>query len=296
MQKITRNPIVAGQFYPASKNSAIHAVDDCISAEIDETSLPKTILAGIVPHAGWICSGAVAAKVFKAIHLRHPETQTFVLFGAAHRSGFRKPVMFPSGSWQSPLGEISVDETLGQSILSASSSTILNDPDAHDAEHSLEVQIPFIQRLFPNAKILPIIIPPTRISIETGIIVSHAVKNASYKIVCIGSTDLTHYGPSYHFTPHGFGSDGLLWAKNENDKGLIDLIIKMEAEKSLGYAEKTQSACGAGAIAATIAFAGNIGATESVLLEHTTSSEVLRNRYGDMDDSVGYAGIIFGCS
>ncbi len=290
-----RKPIVSGQFYPAAKHAAEHAINECLAVKIDTRglNLPKTILAGIVPHAGWICSGAVAGDVFQAIQST-TKVDTFVLFGAVHRYGLGEAAIFDEGEWETPLGRIAIDSQLARELL-AETKLIRSDPNAHLSEHSLEVQVPFIQYLFPKAKILPIMVPPGRFAPDIGEETARAIEKSGKQAVCIGSSDLTHYGPNYNFTPHGIGAEGIRWAMEKNDAGLLSLIEKMDATGVLEYASKTQSACGAGAISATISAAKTQKSEMVKILRHTNSFEVLSKKYGDMGaDSVGYASVIFG--
>jgi len=290
---MVRMPVVAGQFYPDSEQACRQELSRYIPAELDESQLPRRIVAGIVPHAGWVCSGAVAGKVFKAISLR-AEPATFVLFGAVHTYGVNTPAIFAAGCWESPLGRSQIDQRLAQRIL-ASTNLIEDQPYAHEYEHSLEVQVPFIQQLFPQARIVPILVPPDRNALQVGKLVAQTIQTYKADAVCIGSTDLTHYGPRYGFTPKGTGISAIEWAKTVNDRALLDLIVAFEAEQITTRARSDQSACGAGAIAATVAAARQLSAQKAVILEHTSSYEVLRGRYPDAaSDSVGYAGIVFG--
>ncbi len=294
---ITRHPIVAGRFYPADSYQASRELEMCLSGELEIDKLPKEILGGLVPHAGWVCSGPTAGKTFRAIKSRG-DVDTFVLFGAVHQYGVRMPAIFNEGIWESPLGDVEVDRDLADLII-AESDIIELGPQAHTYEHSLEVQIPFIKKLFPDAKIVPIMIPPVLQAIEAGSDVAEAIKKAQMgsdkRIACVGSTDLTHYGPSYHFTPKGIGKEGIEWAKQVNDAGLLEFILNLDARSALEYAVKTQSACGAGAIAATISAVKTLGADKAVLLEHTSSYDVLGRAYGEFgNDSVGYASVVFG--
>jgi AmmeMemoRadiSam system protein B len=289
-----RKPIVAGQFYPGTKSASQQLLKELLSeGQIDEKILPAKIVAGIVPHAGWVCSGAVAGKVFRAISSRGP-VETVVLFGAVHRYGLSRSAIFNEGQWETPLGKVDIDQELAERILAETDLVIAN-PQAHEMEHSLEVQIPFIQHIFPQARILPIMTPPNDYSARAGTAIGKILRNRATSAVCIGSSDLTHYGPSYAMTSHGVGLDGVRWAKETNDAGLIRKILSMDTDGALDYAEEKMAACGAGAIAATINAAKELSASKVVVLEHTNSYEVLHNRYGDMDfDAVGYAGIVFG--
>lgn len=289
-----RTPIVSGQFYPDTQAEATQALDELLeNTTVDEKLLPSKIVAGIVPHAGWVCSGAVAAAVFQAIRARGP-VDTIVLFGAVHRYGLSRPAMFGSGRWETPLGQVEIDQGLAERIL-AETDLVVENVQAHAMEHSLEVQVPLIQHIFPQARILPIMTPPNDLAPETGQVVGRILRTWTASVVCVGSTDLTHYGPNYGMTSHGRGLEGIRWARDVNDAGLIKKILALDAEGALEYAEANQAACGAGAIAATIGAARELAATKVMVLEHTNSYEVLHKRYGEMDrDAVGYAGIVFG--
>jgi hypothetical protein len=246
-----------------------------------------------VPHAGWTFSGPAAALVFSAVKERHENVHTFIIFGAAHGYFSRTPALYDKGNWITPLGEVAVDEQLAQDILKTQ--TADSDPDAHEGEHSIEVQVPFIQHLFPDAMILPIITPPDDQAVKLGQAVGEiAAGESDKKIVCIGSTDLTHYGPRYGFTPMGVGPDACKWASEVNDKAFIDLALKLEPEKMLSNAEENYNACGAGAAAAAVAAAKKFGKTQGMLLAHTNSNQVMLKKMGASSaESVGYAAIVF---
>jgi AmmeMemoRadiSam system protein B len=114
-------------------------------------------------------------------------------------------------------------------------------------------------------------------------------------VAYIGSTDLTHYGPNYGFLPEGIGQQGLAWAKDVNDRRLIELMRLMKAEEIVREASEHRNACGSGAIAATLAACKLAGAQQGVLLDHVSSQEVARSmQYPASDDAVGYAGMVFG--
>ncbi|MFZ2148477.1 MAG: AmmeMemoRadiSam system protein B [Sedimentisphaerales bacterium] len=291
MQK--RKPIVAGQFYPGQHDPCIDEINECIDAGTLSESLPATIVAGIVPHAGWTFSGSLAALVFSAIKQQHEKVHTFVIFGAAHGYFGQSPAVYDRGSWITPLGEAAIDEELADAVLSAG--TVVSDNDAHRAEHSIEVQVPFVQYLFPGAKILPILVPPREQAVALGKSVGKVInKDEHKKIVCIGSTDLTHYGPRYGFTPMGVSADALKWADSVNDQKFIDLALELEPERLLASAAENCNACGPGAAAAAIAAAKRLGKTEGLLLAHTNSNEVMLREMGTTSaDSVGYAAIVF---
>ena len=290
---MVRDPIVSGQFYPERRTACLEHVEQCMPTDLAADALPDSLSGGIAPHAGWTYSGPTAGRVFAALAARRTPS-TVVLFGADHARATRSSAMFAAGQWASPMGQVDVDERLADRI--ASMTQIVDaDPHAHDREHSIEVQIPFVQHVWPDAKILPIIVTPGPQAVEVGRAVARAIDAYKTDAVVLGSTDLTHYGSNYGFAPQGTGPDALGWAKDVNDRRLIDLILEMKPEAIVPEVAANHNACGAGAIAATLAACQQLGATQAVLLEHTTSYEVARrfaNESASM--SVGYAGIVFG--
>jgi AmmeMemoRadiSam system protein B len=288
-----RKPIVAGQFYPDEKDECLSEINSCIKEGKFTGQLPQTICGGIVPHAGWFFSGSTAALVFSAIKKQNTRVDTFIIFGAAHSYLSAKPVVYDKGCWETPMGEILIDEQLCVAVLKTG--LAVADNSIHRPEHSLEVQVPFIQYLFPNAKILPVITPPATDAIKLGEAIADIIGSIKDKsIVCIGSTDLTHYGPGYGFTPAGTGPKAFDWADNVNDKQFIDLAVTLEAEKLLSNAAENSNACGPGAAAATIAAAKKLGRKKGLLLSHTNSLKIMLSKMGrDSSESVGYAAIVF---
>jgi MEMO1 family protein len=288
-----REPIVSGQFYPGSREQCLTELRRCMPDRIDATTLPERIVGGIVPHAGWTYSGSTAARVLAAIAARRTPA-TVVLLGADHSGATRTAALFASGRWASPVGEVDVDQRLAE-WLGSLTSLITNDPHAHDREHSIEVQIPFVRHLWPDAKIVPIIVASTSKAVQVGNAIGRAIETYAADAVVVGSSDLTHYGPTYGFAPKGIGPDALAWAKEVNDRRLIDLILAMDAEAVVPRAAADRSACGAGAIAATVAACRHLGAARGTLLEHTTSYDVARRSSREAATlAVGYVAVVFG--
>lgn len=284
-----RQPAVAGQFYPGDRRSCVRMIEECLPAE-PPPDLPEHIVAGLVPHAGWVFSGAVAAKVFAAIHAGGTP-DTFFLLSAMHRWSVPRSAVYARGRWVTPLGEIEVDEELATGVLEAAADLLMDAPEAHAGEHSAEVQVPFIQYLFPQAKIVPILIPPDETAVHVGEVIGQTISAAGRPIAVVGTTDLTHYGRSYYgFAPAGTGERALEWVR-ANDRRVIDLVLDMRAEDIIPETAAHHNACGGGAVAATVAAARTLGTREGRLLEYTTSHEVLPR--GPATDFVGYAAIIF---
>ncbi|PID57793.1 AmmeMemoRadiSam system protein B [candidate division KSB3 bacterium] len=285
----TRKACRAGSFYPADEASCRRELQRCFG-DYHAPDLPGSIRGGIVPHAGWIFSGSTAAKVFKSIHEKSAP-ESFLIFGAVHVRGVgRKASFFDRGSWETPCGTVPIDEELARMITENASDIVQADHHSHHDEHSIEVQLPFIQYLFPAAKILPIMVHPTEEAVSLGQRIATLLQNQQKQVCVLGSTDLTHYGPRFGFTPYGIGQHSLRLMK-ANDRKLLDLIVAMKAEHVIRETEIHRNACGAGAIAATIAAVKILGAERGHLLEHITSQDVIPDR--PASDFVGYAGIVF---
>ncbi len=287
-----REPAVAGQFYPGSRKQCKQEIVACLAKAGEAAGFTGQAVGGIVPHAGWVFSGAVAAQVIALLAAR-VRVDTFVVFGAMHHyRGRSAGAVFASGAWETPLGRISIDEELARAIL-AGSEMLADEPDAHDEEHSIEVQVPFIQHVAPSARLLPIIVPPSASAPNVGQAVAEQVKALGRKAVFVGSTDLTHYGPRYRFTPMGCGANALRWAKEVNDRRLLDLVETLQSDQVVPEAIEHHNACGSGAVAAAMAASKVMGADRAQLLRHTTSNEVAQGRFDEMADAVGYAGVVF---
>lgn len=287
-----RHPIVAGQFYPSDKAQCEQELRQCLEERNVPLDLPDEIAAAIVPHAGWVFSGSIAGLAFNCIKSVHEKVDTFVLFGAAH-SHVAQAVVYDKGVWTSPLGAVEIDEMLAEAVISHVPDTIANRRQ-HAFEHSIEVQVPFIQYLFPQARILPIIVPPVGSAIDIGMGVGNIIKGADMTIVCVGSTDLTHYGPNYGFNPHGSGSDGIEWARDVNDMSFINNALEMEAEGLIEDSIKKHNACGPGAAAATVSAAKTMGKRTGRLLVHEHSNDIMMRRFNQTSaESVGYTSIIY---
>lgn len=287
-----RRPAVAGQFYPMKKDECLAELQECLADRAVPKDLPDSIAAAIVPHAGWVFSGSIAGLAFNCIKKVHDTVDVFILFGAAH-SHVSNSIVYDRGLWTSPIGAVEIHEQLAEAIINKVPSAIANRRE-HSFEHSIEVQIPFIQYLFPKAKIVPVIVPPVLDAIETGNIIGDLIKDADIKIVCIGSTDLTHYGPRYGFNPQGSGQDGIEWAKEVNDMSFIENSIKMMEQEVLSDSLEKHNACGPGAAAATVAAAKKMGKEKGKLLVHEHSNDVMKRRFNQQSqESVGYASIIF---
>jgi hypothetical protein len=287
-----RKPVVAGQFYPQDRETCLAEIRACLPAEVPQAGLPQPLVGGLVPHAGWTFSGALAALVFAAVKFRRHTVGTFVICGAAHGYFGALPVLDGSDAWDTPLGTIPIDAALREAL--HDSRTAIVDTSSHRHEHSIEVQVPFLQHLFPEARLAPIIVPANNSALKLGAALAEQMQASGATIIVLGSTDLTHYGPRYGFTPMGIGSEALHWARAVNDRQFTDLAVALEPERLLANALENGNACGPGAAAAAVATARKLGVPKGVLLAHTTSNDVMLREMGTASrDSVGYAAIVF---
>ncbi len=283
-----REPVVADMFYPANPQRCEAEVARMLQGARGE--VPKDgFFAGVVPHAGWAYSGPVAARTFAAL-AQGDAPRTVVIFGAVHSWGVSRPSIYPRGSWGTPLGALEVDEDLAAEVLREAQGEVADSPRAHGEEHSIEVQLPFVRHLWPQARIVPLLVPPAESSPLVGEIVARAAQPRRQEVFLLGSSDLTHYGPRYGFAPRGTGPAALAWAK-ENDARLLDDVVHLRAAEIVERTQAERSACGGGAIAATVAAAQAFGARQGIVLQHTTSHDV--QPMGSPTDFVGYAAVVF---
>ncbi len=279
-----RIAIQAGRFYPSDP----HVCQQSISEMFRSVSAPAGIGA-IVPHAGWVYSGATAALGIAAIASAVPGT--VVIFGAVHVPDRNPASIFPRGVWQTPTGSIEVDEELASRLVE--SPLIVGDPSAHRFEHSIEVQLPLLRHVLPDVKIVPIMVRPGSEATDVGRFCAAAAATSGRGVAFLGSTDLTHYGPAFGFEPHGRGPEGIRWAKDVNDRRFIKLIQDLDAGGVVPEAETNRNACGAGAVAATIGAMLELRIGRYQELQHTTSAEVEGGIEPESVNSVGYEAGVF---
>ncbi|HUU97753.1 MAG TPA: AmmeMemoRadiSam system protein B [Phycisphaerae bacterium] len=284
MMASERQPAVAGRFYPGTSAACEHALDELVQGLES-----RAAIGAIVPHAGWVYSGRTAARGIAGVTDAGPET--VVIFGAVHVLDMNDASVFSEGSWATPVGSVAIDEELGRRV--AQSDLVIDDPAAHRSEHSIEVEVPIIQRLMGDVAILPVMVRPGPRAAEVGVACAEAARALGRRVVFVGSTDLTHYGPAFGFEPHGQGEEGIRWAKEVNDRRFITLIEALDADGVVPEAAANYNACGAGAVAATIAAARAAGAQVYTELEHITSADRDLAEGIPPLNSVGYEAGIF---
>jgi len=287
-----RNAAAIG-FYPGEKEELIASLEHCFNQgpggipEVGPWS--NKVVGGIVPHAGYIYSGPVAAYTYAAL-AQNGAPDVVCLLGTSH-TGYPAIGLMSQGTWRTPLGDIEVDEEFSNLILK-NTEIILDDTDQflkypHNQEHNLEVQLPFLQYLFKNLKFVPITIPPSDAQsiLETGMSIATAIQKTSKRVYLIASTDLTHYGAqSYGFAPVGSAPvEKVMEFIRNTDGKIIDQITKFDYKGVLQAATNT-TMCGPGSVATLLVVAKELGANEVKLLKYATSYDII----GETEAIVGY--------
>lgn len=294
-----RVPAFAGMFYPADRATCEQSAASYVQSSSSEQSAGRDEfrerwLGGIVPHAGWVCSGAIAGEVIGTL-ARHVTPELVVVFGAIHTPlEIEQAALASFSRWQEPAGASDVDGELTRK-LSGERRWFAVDDRFHRDEHAVEVELPLIQVAWPDAMVLPVEVPVNESAVQIGRCVAEEIEATGQTAVYLASSDLTHYGPAYGMTPVGIGEDALRWAK-ENDCRLLEIVREMRAEQVVPEVQARRNACGGGAIAAMLAACQQSGATVATVLRHANSYETL-NEAGyeqSADNAVGYAGVIVG--
>ena len=265
-----RLPAVAGRFYPEDPGQLRAAVDSFLVHAGKEKRIRAR--ACLVPHAGYVYSGAVAGEVYRRLEV----PGRVILIGPRHFPRGAPLAILSDGSWQTPLGMAPVDHQLADEIVRAFP-LLREDEVAHNAEHSLEVQLPFLQRLTPSFAFVPIVIGHAHWETLEGLgrALAEVIAAQREPILLIASSDLNHYE-----------SDAVTRVK---DRKAIEQILALDPRKLLdAVREEKISMCGYAATVATLVAARQLGAERAALVRYATSGEV----NGDLDEVVGYAGMI----
>jgi MEMO1 family protein len=268
MTNSNRLPAAAGRFYPGDAESLRLTIQE-LTGEIPAEK--KKVLAAVSPHAGYVYSGAVAAETLGGIEI--PET--VILLGPNH-TGKGAPVGLSTITWDMPMGEVPVDHNFIEALL-AETDYIEKDELAHQYEHSLEVQIPFLQMAQPNLSIVPISISHVSYQLldEIGLALAEVIKRVGKEVLLVASSDMTHYEPRD--------------AAEKKDHYVLKKLADMDP--NMLYRSVTGhhiSMCGIMPVTIALITALELGATKTELIRYTDSGETT----GDTDQVVGYAGVL----
>ena len=275
-----RRPAVAGIFYPSDPFELNHAIERSFKDQrFGPSKMPpsesKRRIYGIVsPHAGYVYSSAVAANGFYEVSSK--EFDDVVMIGPNHYGIGTGVAIMSSGLWETPLGQVEINQDLSL-VISKNSDIIDLDDVAHSKDHCLEVQLPFLQYIKKKKfRIVPIVLimQDRQTANDIGRAIARSTINTNSLL--IASSDFTHYESNSE--------------AHRKDMELINAILSLDILKFYTTLERENvSACGYGAIASIMTAAKNLGATKGELLKYATSGDII----GDTDTVVGYSSIVF---
>lgn len=269
-----RQPAVAGQFYAGTKDDLLEEIRNCYMSPLgpgempEKADGPREIKGLVVPHAGFMYSGPVAAHSYLEL-ARDSLPDSYVILGPNH-SGMGNPIALSTHDFETPFGTVKNDKELAKTLLEEN---VFEDPTAHRFEHSIEVQLPFLQQIEPEIKFVPISmgLQDYESSSQLGEAIGRATKGKD--VVVIASTDFSHYVPRQY--------------AYKVDKMAIDKILELDPKGLSKVVDRQRiSMCGYGPVIAMLTAAKMNGAKEAKLLKYATSGDVQKMR-----DVVGYGAI-----
>ncbi|MFH1788108.1 MAG: MEMO1 family protein [Candidatus Altiarchaeota archaeon] len=268
-----RSPAVAGQFYYYDSRM----LEEQVSSFMVEGAEKEDVLGVVAPHAGFMYSGAAAGEVYSRI----TPADTYVIVGPNHTGLGAAYSIVTSGVWRMPFGEVEVNRDLAQNII-LNSKYLEEDVLAHQHEHSIEVQLPFIHGLGKDFTFVPVCVghmPLSDYSLEVardiGSAVAKAANKTNERVVVVASTDLTHYEPQK--------------MAEEKDRAVLDAIVSLDPKRLFEEVGRRKvSMCGYGPTAIMLYACLALGARKAEVVKYMTSGDVT----GDFRQVVGYAGVI----
>ena len=252
-----------------------------IAQDVVQDAAQGSAHAAIAPHAGWRYSGKIAARAAAAMR---GDIETIVVIGG-HLSAGYPPLFALEDAVSTPLGAMTINAALRDALFRE-----LGGREDRFPDNTVEVLLPMARFFFPDASLLWIRLPAELRSFDAGKAIAAAAKNSGCAAAVLASTDLTHYGSNYGFTPKGTGPEALRWMREVNDRHFIDAVESGDAAAVLERAETDSSSCSAGAVLGAMGFASASGLDTARLLEYGTSADVVGVEAGSF---VGYAALAF---
>jgi MEMO1 family protein len=278
----------AGSWYPGTAKQIKAKLADYSALVRKPERLRKPPVAGIVPHAGWAYSGPIGYEVWANLAARKPD---LVLLFGGHVHQYQRSAIFADEGFETPLGPVLTHREMVQG-LSGAFRFRKTDAAAWEPDNTVEVHLPIIRHLFPDARLVVLHLPPRDIILDIVDLIMEFVRRYDAHPIFVGSTDLTHYGPRYGFTPHGIGDKAHRWAKGENDTSFINRLLSLDPQGCLEEGLSNYNSCCPGAAAASVTAARLMGSEFGELLNHRTSWEVMDSDT-DPVDFVGYCSVVF---
>ncbi|MBK8480447.1 MAG: AmmeMemoRadiSam system protein B [Proteobacteria bacterium] len=275
---------LAGSWYPATPAGCQASFGRFERGAVD--SQRTQLVGGIVPHAGWAFSGAIAYNVVRELAAAASASETIVLF-AGHLGPDAASTVMQHGQCWTPFGPLDTDEALVQQLATAAPLRA-ESPLNHTQDNSAEVVFPLIKHFFPAARLVILGAPPRAATLQLADAVVEAARRLGRPIAVIASTDLTHYGPNYGWTPQGSGAGAERWVRETNDPLFLAAACEGTPLEVLQTGRLHRNACCPGAVAAAWQCAQRLGASSGERLRYATSADVRPNA-----SFVGYAGVVY---
>ena len=266
-----RLPAVAGRFYPSHPAELTSLIHKC--ANTDPGQPPVAVRACLVPHAGYVYSGHVAGAVFAQIAL----PRKIIILGVRHHPRGEPVAILSSGAWRTPLGDARIDEALAEA-LKKDCLLLREDSVAHSTEHSLEVQLPFLQVLARDFTFVPVALGTVRFEslVSVGEAIGRVIESTKENVLLLTTSDLNHYQDEA--TTH------------TKDRQAIEQLLALDARGLYDACRNEDiSMCGLGPAVAMLTTMNALGVKKAELVRYATSADVS----GDRSAVVGYAGMIF---
>ncbi len=262
-----RQPAVAGQFYPGSATALRHELERLIPT----VSVKRPVLGAISPHAGYVYSGATAARLLAGIEI----PPTVLILGPNHHGRGAAAALAPEDGWQTPLGTVPIDKQLA-GLIQHQIPAVQLDGAAHMLEHSLEVQVPFLQQLQPDVSIVPLCLGFGDYAgcelLGTGL--AAAIRTFGAPVLMLASSDMTHYESAE--------------SAKQKDTVALGRVLELDPQGLVEVCRARQiSMCGVIPAAVMLVAAKLLGATRAEVVDYTTSGAVTR----DLQEVVAYAGV-----
>jgi len=266
-----RLPVVAGRFYPADPKELTALVEKY--SQPDSQYPPMPVKACLVPHAGYVYSGHVAGAVFARVAL----PKKIIVLGVRHYPRGEPAAILSSGAWRTPMGDAPIDQKLA-GALRRECPLLREDSVAHSTEHSLEVQVPFLQALAPGFSFVPVALGTVQFEslVRVGEGIARVLGNSPEDLLLLTTSDLNHYE-----------DDATTRTK---DRKAIDHMLALDARGLYDICRNEEiSMCGLGPAVAMLTALNALGLKNAELVKYATSADVS----GDRSQVVGYAGMIF---
>jgi hypothetical protein len=279
-----RRPAVAGSFYPSNSRELEKLVNDFLkNVKTDK----KACVAAVAPHAGYIYCGNVFASVYASLEKNF---ESVVIVGPNHYG--KGGITTCKGIWQTPLGNLRTDdEFIDEVAKNCEKITLIDDKVANSHEHSIEVQLPWLQSLFTNFGIVPLSINPVYFDVEECKDLANAIfrarENLGKKILVIASSDFTHYGEFYNYVPFRGSISEILEKIKRKDMEMVKAVKDFAIERIIELGSES-TICGFGCIAIATYFAKLAGAKSCEPVAYSTSFDISKS----LEAIVAYCGLI----